>query len=1206
MNRIYRLVFNRRLGVLQVASEHAGSHAGGLGAACCRRALPLAPLALSLMAGLGLWAGAAGQAQAQQRFYFSQDQTITEPLPPEQLNNKEVFIGQNSGDDVTVTVTGNGRLAATATNGGYEGYLHIGWWAGTKGALIVDGPGASVYAEKRITLGNSDGQGTLIVRNGGLVELGHNAPGGSLGGSGYLQIYENGHLQVEGPGSRVSADVLEVDRTVYGEEGEDTDGDILISDGASMQNREIYLRSHALDDTPAATLTGTGSTWAVSGYAEVGSLDVLDGATMSVGSMAITTYNRFDDNEPAVYLGGAGTTFTSSGTVAVKNGTLTVADGAALSVGEHEIQLGYSSDSTPGGLVFGGRIAWNGKLYPGVDGTAEPTAPGTLNPEATIRFMDDGVFNDGGLVFNHTSDDYVFSNTLLSDKVGSGWVYNLAGTTVLTSDLSAYSGGFIVRGGRLVIDSSVAMETIRAFDSVSTAGVQVVNGGTLMLDGTLRSGLSMVTSNYGYQASNDDPGGILAGTGALLTRSQSGAAGGLYVYDGGTIAPGHDGVGTLTIDGNLSLSYGSASFIGADDRQSLAPAHLDVDIKGDGTSDKLVVTGATVIGAAATDILAAQTADVRVTALDSSTSYQNGQQYTILTSDGGITGQFSGVSTNSAFLTTSLSYTTTSVLLTVGLIDTGYPDKTVASGETYTATGNVGALKVLSGGTLAMGGTGAIGALVSDDTLLFENGSTFAVDVKGDGSSDKLTTSGKATLQGGTVEVTALDPQTSYLNGQTYTILKADGGIEGTFAQVLSKSAFLTPSLSYQTAAGGTITAAASDGGTPTEVKLTIQVPGVPTDGGGDGGGGDTGGETGGGTTGPQIFQTVARTGNQYSTAVALNSLPQSGTALALYNSLLMLDADSARTAFGQLSGQVHADARGALLEDRFLRDGIDRHLQAGGQGPVSVWLDGDGRSSRLDADSHAVRSQTYRDGLMAGADMALGEHARLGVVAGSERLDTREPVLSARSKADSTQLGLYGQLQWSQLSVQLGVAHARYDIDSARSVVVGTSQDQVLSSSHDATSWSYFARAGWDIGLGSHLTLTPTLGYALTKVEADGFQEHGGSAALAVDGSDDDIKVASAGLRLRWEMADRTSVFAGLGWDHISGDRNVVIGNQLLVGGEAFAVQGSALPRSSVSLDAGVAVQVSPRSQVSFSAGGRRGDGLSEVSGRLQWQVAF
>jgi uncharacterized protein with beta-barrel porin domain len=55
---------------------------------------------------------------------------------------------------------------------------------------------------------------------------------------------------------------------------------------------------------------------------------------------------------------------------------------------------------------------------------------------------------------------------------------------------------------------------------------------------------------------------------------------------------------------------------------------------------------------------------------------------------------------------------------------------------------------------------------------------------------------GKTTISNqATVQVTALDPQTSYQNGQVYRILNSAGGIDGQFASAVSKSAFLDVAL---------------------------------------------------------------------------------------------------------------------------------------------------------------------------------------------------------------------------------------------------------------------------------------------------------------------------------------------------------------------------------------------------------------------------
>lgn len=60
--------------------------------------------------------------------------------------------------------------------------------------------------------------------------------------------------------------------------------------------------------------------------------------------------------------------------------------------------------------------------------------------------------------------------------------------------------------------------------------------------------------------------------------------------------------------------------------------------------------------------------------------------------------------------------------------------------------------------------------------LNFIGESFYDVDIAGDGRSDQLLVSGKTTISNqAKVQVTALDPQTSYKTGQSYRILTSDG-----------------------------------------------------------------------------------------------------------------------------------------------------------------------------------------------------------------------------------------------------------------------------------------------------------------------------------------------------------------------------------------------------------------------------------------------
>ncbi|MCY0096963.1 autotransporter outer membrane beta-barrel domain-containing protein [Hoeflea ulvae] len=139
----------------------------------------------------------------------------------------------------------------------------------------------------------------------------------------------------------------------------------------------------------------------------------------------------------------------------------------------------------------------------------------------------------------------------------------------------------------------------------------------------------------------------------------------------------------------------------------------------------------------------------------------------------------------------------------------------VAPAATVGGSGIIGGLPPIAG-TIAPGSSG-IGTLSVAGDLTFLAGSVFQTEIAGNGMSDLLATTGTATLNGGTVSVIALDPATSYQNGQRFTILTAAGGVTGQFAGAISQSAFITPTLDYTD---------------PNAVALMISLAGAPVSNG--------------------------------------------------------------------------------------------------------------------------------------------------------------------------------------------------------------------------------------------------------------------------------------------------------------------------------------------------------------------------------------
>ena len=114
----------------------------------------------------------------------------------------------------------------------------------------------------------------------------------------------------------------------------------------------------------------------------------------------------------------------------------------------------------------------------------------------------------------------------------------------------------------------------------------------------------------------------------------------------------------------------------------------------------------------------------------------------------------------------------------------------LAAGQ-LTGAGTIGGL--VNAGTVAPGNS--IGTLTVNGNVNFLPGSFYQVEANAAGQSDKIVATGTATLAGGTVQVLAENQ--AYARQTRYTILTANGGVIGTFADVTSNLAFLTPTLTY-------------------------------------------------------------------------------------------------------------------------------------------------------------------------------------------------------------------------------------------------------------------------------------------------------------------------------------------------------------------------------------------------------------------------
>jgi outer membrane autotransporter protein len=523
----------------------------------------------------------------------------------DELYNGINFVTENTDviGEVYVAKEGDGDLIISngAQLTNFEGY--IGHSFGDTGSVNVTGSGTSWESSYLLYVG-FNGNGQLIIENGGVVKNHIGTIGASDTSTGTVNIFGPGSIWTN-TGALVAANgTLNV---MYGGLAESTDG--IIGD---RENR-----------VGTANIIGHGSQWVMPGILDVGFegkgiLNIEQGGVVynaeahigrfsgSTGKVNVTGSESVWNNSEKLYIGFFG------------DGTLTISDDAVVTVGT-QMQNGRYDGTTY--IAYGDGTT--GTLNIGAAETEVATAAGTLKTDS-IKFGPNT--QTGTIVFNHTGSNYTFA----PDINGNGNIRQLAGVTTLSGDNARFSGTTTVKGGELLVSNALG------------GTVKASNGGTIGGTGTI--GSTTVTD-----------GGILS-PGGLNTI--------IYSRMATFGAPFHNQIGTLTINGDLTLKDGST---------------YAVDLS-HASSDLTKVTGTASIY---------DGAKVKVTSLDDATSYQSGQKYKIIETDHGLTGQFSDIlNTTSAFLDITTSYDDYNAYLNVSVKGSGNSGTNLNPFSKVARTGN--------------------------------------------------------------------------------------------------------------------------------------------------------------------------------------------------------------------------------------------------------------------------------------------------------------------------------------------------------------------------------------------------------------------------------------------------------------------------------------------------------------------------------------
>ncbi|WP_430392387.1 autotransporter outer membrane beta-barrel domain-containing protein [Dyella sp. 20L07] len=346
--------------------------------------------------------------------------------------------------------------------------------------------------------------------------------------------------------------------------------------------------------------------------------------------------------------------------------------------------------------------------------------------------------------------------------------------------------------------------------------------------------------------------------------------------------------------------------------------------------------------------------------------------------------------------------------------------------------------------------------------------------------------------------------------------------------------------------------------------------------------------------------------GGTYNQVATLNGVQSQAATGTVFTAVANLPSDAAvRGAADQLSGDIHASARATFLEDsHFIRDAVSGRLrQVGGDDASGVssttapaanglawWGQFLGSWGHRDSDGNAAGVSSSLGGFVIGADMPVGEHTHVGALGGYTQTSLQAAAHRSSDSSDDAHLGLYAGSQWGAWGLRGGVAYSGHTFDSTRGIAFGTLNEQILGHGKSSTEQA-FAEGGYRFQWQS-ISLEPFAQAAYVRLDNDGFSEHGGAAALRVEGDDDALTYGTLGARAGTHFQLNGDVFeahAMLGWRHAFG-RVSPEAQMGLAGSEAFAVDGVPLARDVMVLDAGLELPVTHDASVSLAYNGQVG----------------
>lgn len=270
------------------------------------------------------------------------------------------------------------------------------------------------------------------------------------------------------------------------------------------------------------------------------------------------------------------------------------------------------------------------------------------------------------------------------------------------------------------------------------------------------------------------------------------------------------------------------------------------------------------------------------------------------------------------------------------------------------------------------------------------------------------------------------------------------------------------------------------------------------------------------------------------------------------------------------------------------------------------LWLQALGSYGKVDGSHGGSDLEQRTGGAVMGLDWALGSDWRLGVLGGYSR--TRLDATGLDGQVGSWHAGVYAVRQSGPLALRLGAAYSAHDGDSKRDVGFNGFSER-LKGDYDADSQQAFAELGYALGSG-RFSAEPFANLGYQRYHRDAYREKGGTAALAVDSDTQDNVTSTFGVRVahlgQLDNGMSLTPRASLGWRHVYGTVDTTTRQAFIAGGDAFSVEGSALDRDSLVVEAGLELGLSATQSVSLGYNGELGSNSRNHAVMGQWQLKF